>query len=156
CQGLEKYKEQGRERYLAPAEIAAVGQAIRACEETDAITIWQAALFRILLLTGLRRDELRTLEWRCVGFERFVIVLEDSKTGKRDVPVSGPVLQILSELLRLEGNPYVFCGGKPRRPLVNVAKPWKRVLIVAGIDSARLHDLRHTAASVAVNAGASL
>src|SRR5262249_8162159 len=63
CQGLEKYKEQGRERYLSPAEIAAVGQAIRTCEEAGEITTWQAALFRVLLLTGLRRDELRTLEW---------------------------------------------------------------------------------------------
>jgi integrase len=156
CQGLEKYKEQGRERYLSAAEIAALGQAIRTCEDSGEITPWQAALFRVLLLSGLRRDELRTLEWRCVNFERSVIVLEDSKTGKRDVPISAPVLQILSELLRLEGNPYVFCGSKPGRPLVNVAKPWKRVLTLAGIDPARLHDLRHTAASIAVGAGASL
>ncbi len=156
CKGLEKYREQARQRYLSPAEIAAVGEAIRSCEETGIITPWHAGLFRCLLLTGMRRDELRKLEWRWVNHERKVFALPDSKVGRRDIPISAPVQQVLAGLPRIEGNPYVFCGAKAGRPIINIAKAWQRVLKAAGIVHARPHDLRHTAASVGVTAGASL
>jgi len=156
CRGLEKYKEQGRQRYLAPAEIAAVGDAIRTSEESGSLTPWQAGLFRCLLLTGLRRDELRTLKWDWVDQQRKVLSLPDSKIGRRDVPISAPVQQVLATLPRIEGNPYVFCGARPGRPIINIAKAWRRVLSTAGIDHARPHDLRHTAASIGVTSGASL
>ncbi len=78
--GLEKYKEQARERYLSPAEIAALGEAIRSCQASLDISPWHAGLFRCLLLTGMRRDELRTLEWRSVDINRAVFMLEDFKS----------------------------------------------------------------------------
>lgn len=140
--GLDKYKEQARERYLSPAEIAAVGDAIRDCEASAMISSWHAGLFRCLLLTGMRRDELRTLEWRNIDLDRAVIILEDSKVGRRDIPISAPVLQILSTLPRIEGNPHVFCGSKFGRPLINIAKAWKRILAKAGIAHARPHGRR--------------
>jgi integrase len=156
CRGLEKYKEEPRRRYLSPAEILAVGDAIRACEISGEITPWHAALFRCLVLTGMRRDELRTLEWKWVDLDRKVFSLPDSKVGRRDIPITAPVLAVLTSVTRLERNPHVFCGAKPGRPVVNVAKAWKRVLAASGIAHARPHDLRHTAASVGVASGASL
>ena len=70
--------------------------------------------------------------------------------GARDVPLTAPVMQVLSGLPRLEGNGFVFVGKRAGRPIVNVSKPWARVLKAADIDRARIHDLRHTAASVGV------
>ncbi len=64
--------------------------------------------------------------------------------------------QVLATLPRLDDNPYVFCGSKTGRPIINIAKAWKRVLAKAEIAHARPHDLRHTAASVAAAAGSSL
>jgi integrase len=104
----------------------------------------------------MRRDELRTLPWRCVDLERGVFVLEDSKVGARAVPISAPVRQILAGLPRVAGNDYVFCGRGAGAPLTNTAKPWARVLAAAEIAPTRLHDLRHTAASTGISAGASL
>ncbi len=156
CRGLEKFKEQARKRYLSPAEIAAVGEAIRSCEQAGIITPWHAGLFRCLLLTGMRRDELRKLEWGWVDLERNVFALPDSKVGRRDIPIAAPVLQVLADLPRVDGNPHVFCGAKAGQPIINIAKAWKRVLKAAGIAHARPHDLRHTAASVGVTSGASL
>ena len=156
CQGLEKYKEHPRKRYLSASEIAAVGEAIRVCEIDGRLTVWQAGLMRALLLTGLRRDELRALPWRCVNFERAVLILEDPKNEPRDFPMSAPLLELLSTLPVVEGNPYVFPGNVAGKPIANLAKPWKRVLYEARIDPARVHDLRHTAASIAVSSGASL
>lgn len=158
CRSVEKFKEVARRRYLAPVEIAKLGEAIRRCESDGSITQHMAAFFRVLLLTGLRKDELRLLTWDRIYLERRVLVLGDldSKSGRRDVPLSGPVLQIFSNLPRLGNNPFVFVGKRSHRPFVNASKPWARLLAVAGIEAARIHDLRHTAASIAVSTGASL
>lgn len=158
CRTVEKFKELARKRYLSPAEIALVGGAIKTLESSSQLSQHLAAFFRVLLLSGMRKDELRLLDWLRVDFERLVIVLEeaDSKSGERDVPLSGPVRQILAGLMRVEGNPFVFVGKRTGRPIVNVSKPWKRILKAAGIDAARIHDLRHTSASVGVTTGASL
>ena len=156
CKGLERFEETKRKRYLSAVEIGALGEAIRTCEVGDVIDPWQACLFRCLLLTGMRRDELRTLPWGAVDFGRKMILLADSKTGARDVPMSAPVEAQLTALPRLAGNPFVFCGTKPGQAVVNVAKPWTRVLQAARIEKVRLHDLRHTAASIGVATGASL
>ena len=106
----------------------------------------------------MRKDELRLLQWHRIDFSRAVVVLgdKDSKGGARDVPITAPVMQVLTDLPRLEGNDFVFVGNRAGRPVVNVSKPWARVLKAASIDRARIHDLRHTAASVGVAAGVSL
>lgn len=156
CQGLQKFKEQPRQRYLSEAEISALGGAITDCEKSDTITPWHAALFRCLLLTGMRRDELRTLRWDHVDTARRVFALPDSKVGRRDVPIATPVAEILHSIPRIDGNPYVFVGSNAGQPIVNLAKPWKRVHSASGIAPARIHDLRHSAASVGVANGASL
>ncbi|RUO97999.1 site-specific integrase [Hyphomicrobium sp.] len=154
--GLKKYKEEPRRRYLSRPEMSALGAAIQSCEQTENISVWQGAFFRCLLLTALRRDELRTLRWRQVDLDRGVILLEDSKVGRREVPISLAVIRILQALPQINGNPYVFCGARAASPLINIAKCWKRILKEAKIAHARPHDLRHTAASVAVSAGASI
>jgi integrase len=121
-----------------------------------------AAFFRILLLTGMRRDELRLLEWRRVNFDRSVITLEDrlddgdAKTGYRDVPMASPVRELLLDLPRIKGNPYVFVGKLPGREIVNLSKPWARITAAAELPGLRIHDLRHTVGSVGVTVGASL
>jgi integrase len=56
----------------------------------------------------------------------------------------------------LEGNPYVICGEKAGQHLVNLEKPWQRIRHVAGLDDVRLHDLRHSFASVGASSGHSL
>ncbi|MCB1506351.1 MAG: tyrosine-type recombinase/integrase [Hyphomicrobiaceae bacterium] len=158
CRAVEKFAEVARRRYLSPAEIANLGEAIRACEADGSVTVYAAAFFRLLLLTGMRKDELRLLTWDRVDYARRVLVLDelDSKTGRRDVPLSAPALQILHDIPRLGGNPYVFPGKRTGQPLVNVAKPWARVLAKAGIEATRVHDLRHSVGAVGVTTGASL
>lgn len=63
---------------------------------------------------------------------------------------------MLAALPRLDGNPYVICGERTGAHLVNLQKPWRRIRKRAGIDDVRLHDLRHSFASVAVASGMSL
>ena len=52
--------------------------------------------------------------------------------------------------------PYVICGEKAGQHLVNLEKPWRRIRAAAKLDDVRLHDLRHSFASVAASGGQSL
>ncbi|GHF22105.1 hypothetical protein GCM10017044_15260 [Kordiimonas sediminis] len=82
--------------------------------------------------------------------------MPDSKTGAKKVFVGQPALDVLATIERLEGNPYVICGSKEGQYLTDFQKPWRRIREKAGLDKVRIHDLRHTYASVAVNSKESL
>ncbi len=76
--------------------------------------------------------------------------------GPKGCRLSPPALTLLQTIPRLEGNPYVICGERPGRHLVNLEKPWRRIRAAAKLDDVRLHDLRHSFASVAASGGQSL
>ena len=62
----------------------------------------------------------------------------------------------VASLPSLEGNPYIIVGKKNGQHMVNLRKPWMRIVKSAGVEHVRLHDLRHSFASFAVSSGASL
>ncbi|WP_279387966.1 tyrosine-type recombinase/integrase [Thiobaca trueperi] len=83
--------------------------------------------------------------------------LPDTKSSKsRHVVLNPAALALLREQPRLEGNPYVFPGRVAGQALNNPIKGFQRILTAAGIENLRIHDLRHSFASLAVNAGATL
>jgi len=101
-------------------------------------------------------------------------MLPDSKTGAKTIFLNEAALDVLSAL-RAEGErqrraavrgavlltaengtAYVIPGGKPEAPLIDLEKPWQRVRAKAHLSDVRLHDLRHSFASVAVAQGFSL
>ena len=104
----------------------------------------------------MRRNELLTLRWEYVSEEHERLFLPDSKTGRKAIHLSPPALALLQAIPRIEGNPYVICGERPGRHLVNIEKPWRRIRAAAKLDDVRLHDLRHSFASVAASGGQSL
>ncbi len=82
--------------------------------------------------------------------------LPETKTGAKTIYLSAPALDVLATLPRQKGNPYVICGHSPGAGLVNIDKPWRRIRAKAELEGVRLHDLRHSFASVAAAGGASL
>jgi integrase len=85
-----------------------------------------------------------------------MIRLPDSKTGAKTLYLNAPALAVLNELPRVDGNPFVIVGERKGARLVNLQKPWRRIREAAGLDDVRLHDLRHSFASVAAAGGMSL
>ena len=156
CRHVEKYREGRRERFLSQAELARLGDALREAEQDKTCSSWIIAAIRLLALTGMRRNEILTLRWEYVSEEHESLFLPDSKTGRKAVHLSPPALALLQAIPRLEGNPYVICGERPGRHLVNIEKPWRRIRAAAKLDDVRLHDLRHSFASVAASGGQSL
>jgi integrase len=175
--GVEKYRESGRERYLSRDELQRLHEALTAAE-TIGLTYsvdesnpkvkhapkpenrhrkldrHAVAAIRLLMMTGARLREILDAKWEHVDLERGMIFLPDSKTGRKPIFLSSAVMEILSALPRVEGNPYVIPGENVGRPRADLKKPWDAVCKAAGLDGVHLHDLRHTFASV--GAGASL
>lgn len=140
--------------------------------ENRRITIdaFSAAALRLFILTGARRGEILKLKWSNVDLQRGLLFLDDSKTRKKTIILNGPAQVILTELPRV--GPFVI-PGEPRvhedgsvehRPRSDLKRPWqhvrKRAGLAADVDNpnlrVRIHDLRHTHASVGVEANLSL
>jgi len=71
-------------------------------------------------------------------------------------PLGAPALRALAELPRQEGSPYVLPAERGDGHFVGIQKPWQRVRGAAGLEDLRIHDLRHSFASIAVSGGDSL
>jgi integrase len=155
CRRIKKYEEKARERFLSPSELARLGAALAEAEARGE-SIYTVAALRLLILTGARLSEILTLRWEWVDVPARLIRLADSKTGAKTIALSAPALAALESIPRQQGNPYVICGRNAGEHLVNLQKPWRRIRKAAGLDDVRIHDLRHSFASVAVAGGMSL
>lgn len=156
CRRITRYREQQRQRFLSPDELARLGQALDAMESNGESTPHTLAAIRLLILTGARLSEITTLQWRHVDYERGLLLLPDSKTGQKAIALNPQAVEVLKGLAVEQGNPYVIIGQRSGTHLVNLQKPWRRIRELAGLPDVRIHDLRHTFASVAAASGASL
>lgn len=152
-QGIQKYKEEGRERYLTDKEIEKLGSVLEKEEKSGAESPHVIALFRLLLLTGARLSEIRDARWEWINLDMGTLQLPDSKTGKKTIYLSPAAMEVLKNIPRLKNNPYVIVGSKEGCSLVCAKHAWYRVRKKAGIEDVRIHDLRHTFASICVGQG---
>jgi integrase len=157
CRGIERNTESKRKRYLSADELKRL---------TDALTAYPnkqiADIFRLLLLTGARRGEVRAMQWTHVDLGAGIWTKPGSTTKQKTdhvVPLSAPARQLLSEI-RAEQvgkqslGEYVFPNGHGH--VVRLQDHWTRICKTAQIDGVRVHDLRHSFASVLASGGASL
>ena len=106
---------------------------------------------RLLLFTGCRLREILDLEWKEVDLERGLLLLADSKTGRKAVVLNGAAIAVLSAL-RPTGS-CVVPGTSGDRSRHDLKRPWEHIRAAAALDDVRLHDLRHTHASTGASAG---
>jgi integrase len=156
CRHIGKFREAKRERFLSADELARLGDVLVEAEQTATELASVITAVRLLVLTGCRLSEVLTLEWQHVDFANSCLRLPDSKTGAKTVHLNAPALVALAAIERQEGSPWVIVGAKAGTHLVNLEKPWRRIRAKAGIPDVRLHDLRHSFASVAVGLGEGL
>jgi integrase len=153
---VEKYKENKVERYLSEQELQSLAGVLSEAERKGSENPFVIAAIRLLLFTGARAGEILTLRWEHVDLDRSLISLPDSKTGRKPIYLNSLAKEVLAALPRVEGNPFVIVGNRTGAHLVNIRKPWDRIRRMAGIDDVRIHDLRHSFASVAVSGGLTL
>lgn len=179
CAGVERYKEKKRERYLSEVELGRVGMALATLESA-----WHAreerhrmrqpkpkepekcldpslvAAFRLFLLTGARREEIASLRWDEIDFPAGRAMKKRKARGPEPQPIRLPpaAVQILKGLP--QDDAFVFPGrtGNASGHIHpdSVTHAWIRSRGMADLADVRLHDLRHSFASVAVAGGNSL
>ena len=141
-------------RFLSRDEIGRLHGALDEHAERGGESRKQADIIRLLLLTGCRRGEIVRLRWSEVQGD--ALMLAESKTGPRKVPLNSQARRILERQPRGDSG-FVFPSpSDPSRPRCDHLRLWYRVRKEAGIEEVRLHDLRHTHASHAVMNGVPL
>ena len=151
CIGIRRYRRKGRERFLSEPELRRLSLVL---DSQEARYPREVAFVRLLLLTGCRKNEIRTLRWS--DYREGRLFLRDGKTGPRTVWLSSPSRHVLDSLTR-QGR-WVFPSPRIAGPVSSTVLEdfWYRVRQRAGIDDVRLHDCRHTYASIAIMAGESV
>ena len=158
--GVERNQEPKRSRYLSTDELLRLTAALAEHKDQQA-----ANIIRLLLLTGARRGEVQSATWAQFDLEAGVWVKPGATTKQKTehrVPLSAPARQLLLDILAITdvhaaipGSQYVFPGrGDHHR--VGIETAWAGLCKAAGITGARMHDLRHTYASVLASSGLSL
>ena len=154
CFDITKNPEEPRQRYLSPAELARLAAVLERHPERVSVQ-----LVKFLLLTGARFGEAAGASWDQFNFECGTWTKPSSHTKqKRDhvVPLSAPALTLLYELrVRNGSSPYLF-PGRTGRPIIAITSFWRSVTKQADVQGLRIHDLRHSFASVLASGGASL
>ncbi len=175
ARGIQPFKERKRERFLSEVELGQLGDAIREAEtigvpwEIDPskktkhvpkqdrkskIDPLAAAAIRLLVLTGARKGEILSARWQDLDEQRGMLTV-NGKTGRRAILLSPPALAILSDLKR--SSEFIFPGKDCEdAPRFDLNRPWRAIRRHAKLENTRLHDLRHSYASVGAAAGLSL
>jgi len=153
---IRPFREKKRQRFLTPDEFTRLFDAVDRLLTIHGIDIYQAAAIKLLALTGCRLGEILQLTWGDVDFRNERLLLENHKTdsrGIKGIPLSEEALAVLCTLPRKNDNPYVIAGKQPGKHIINLRKPWLRVLEAAKLENVRIHDLRHSFASAAASSG---
>lgn len=177
ARGIEKFGEDSRERYLTTEELQRLGAVLREAEtvglswepdpsrptakhapkEANRREVYSphvTGAIRLLLFTGCRLREILHLRWTEVDFERGLLFLPASKTGRKTIVLNAPALAVLGSLSR--ASCFVIASTDPAKPRHDLKRPWAAITRAAGLPGLRLHDLRHSFASVGAGGGLGL
>jgi integrase len=155
ARGVRLFANERRERFLSFEEISRIGEALAKIEAEGGNQMAMNAI-RLLLLSGCRRGEIIGLRWTWVDFERRCLRLPDSKTGAKTVPLGDAAIHLLRGVPAVAECEFVFPAWRGDRHIVDLRSVWRKVTELADLRGLRLHDLRHSFASVAVSSGESL
>jgi integrase len=153
--GVKRYPDKKGEVFLSSAELGRVGVALAIAEQGGANPA-AVAIIRLLAFTGARKGEIAALRWAEVDLERGYLRLGDSKTGAKVLPIGAPAVEVLSGVVPVEKSPFVFPASSGEGHFQGTEKVWRMVREAAGFPTLRLHDLRHSYASVGLARGEAL
>jgi integrase len=136
--GVSKRKvETPRERTLTADELIALWQAIEKLPELS------RAFFRVVLLTGARRNEVGRISWSELDLDAGLwrLPAERNKSGRAfEIPLTPTVIETLRALPRIGPMVFALDGKRP----MTLHQLIERVRRDAGLLDVRLHDLRRT------------
>lgn len=143
------------DRYLTMAELQRLGTA---CDELEAegTNVKALNITRLWVLTGCRRDEIAALKWHEVDFERGVLALDDSKTGRSVRPLATAAIALLKNIAREKDSDYVFPAVTGEKHFQGTKGVWPRIVKRASLEGVTPHTLRHTMGAMSTSSGEAL
>lgn len=156
CRGIKKYPEKKKERFLTWEELERLDKTLAQQEAYKITSPYSLAAIRMLIYTGCRLSEILNLQWIDVFLDAGYLHLKDSKTGERKIPLNDSAKAVLHRLRPEKDNPYVFVGDKPGACLTTLTRAWYKIRKLSNLQEVRIHDLRHTFASLAIKQGVDL
>ena len=153
CRGITRTKEEPRDRVLSNSELAKLNDQLI---EMEADHPFAVAAIRIAAMTGLRIGEVLSLRWKNVDLDASRLVLPQTKTGRRIIPLVDPVVDVLTRLPRVNGNEWVFAGAYENTHITyrTLRKYFAMATSQAKLVDVKLHDLRRSVATNLAAAGA--
>jgi integrase len=156
CKGIERNQETKRQRFLSGAELTHVTTALDQLDDQGA-----ANAIRLLLLTGARRGELLAARWRDINIDAKIWIKPASTTKQKTthrVPLSEAACRVLTEMREQadENAEWVFPASRKAGHRTDLKESWEVIRSVAAIPDVRLHDCRHSFASILASEGLSL
>jgi integrase len=141
------------QRFLTHEEASRLADAVRASSNS-----MLRYIVGFLLITGARKREALDARWEHINFERGLWFVPVTKSGMpRHIYLSSSAMELLNELRRDPQhdptNPLIFPNASTGETFKCVFHAWDKARQVAGLPDLRLHDLRHSFASVLVNNG---
>jgi integrase len=154
---VEMNTELARKRYMSGDELARLTAALPNYPNKKFVDI-----IRLLLLTGARRGEVRSMRWADIDFAAGTWT-KPARTTKtkidHTVPLSAPARQLLlsiHEAQRSAPSEWVFPSNRNDGHVSELKDDWAALCKATGITGLRVHDLRHSFASQLASSGASL
>ena len=157
AKNIDRYNEEKRQRYLSSVEVARLWAVLNSADAALTASPSAIAAIKLLMLTGRRLNEILGLRWAWIDLDAKLMHLPDTKSGALLVSLGAAAVAILTDL-KASGRDEVFviAGQRKGAALVNLQKPWRALRARAGLEDVRIHDLRHTYASVGAGLGMSL
>jgi integrase len=169
CRNVQRARERHRGRLLAPEELTRLGASLREAERNGvgwprhgpvppgeiAAPPVAVSVLRFLLLSGCRKGEALSLRWTWVDSAHSRLLLPDSKTGQKTVPLGAAAMTVITSMPRISDLVFPGFSGSSGQ-LLGLTRIWFRIRQQAGLPDLRIHDLRHAFASVGASGGETL
>ena len=149
ARGIERAREEARDRTFSPTELSALAEALRQWEDRHPA---QVAAIRLAAVTGLRIGEILVIRWEHLDLDTGRLTLPATKTGRRLHDLPEAALSILTDLPRI--NEWSLTTGRDSPvTYTTVRNTFGKAAGTAGLVDVRLHDLRRTVMTRAAMAG---
>lgn len=144
-----------RERFLSIDEIKQLGTALDELE-AEGMNLKALSITRLWVLTGCRRQEIAELKWDEIDFEKGLLVLADSKTGRSVRPLAAAAIKHLNTIQRSDDSEFVFPADRGEGHFQGTKTIWPKIVRRAKLEGVTPHTLRHTMGAIATSSGEAL